>query len=210
MIACVSPAEFNFDESLNTLKYASRARNIKNKPIINRDPNSALIAQLRQQLHEMQKDMLTFKNVITNNNLELPEGISDASRDLNTVGNPTDIGNQSPMKPGASPTKFGYFGDKETEEENKRMKMEVKVKDIEISQLKTEVKSLKDRIDDFELESGEVTREKDILSLKVETLMKIWDRRGVNVNQEWTDMQRERKISQESEGEGESELDYDV
>lgn len=41
MIACVSPAEINFEETLNTLKYASRARNIKNKPIVNRDPNSA-------------------------------------------------------------------------------------------------------------------------------------------------------------------------
>ena len=64
MIACISPAEFNFDESLNTLKYASRARNIKNKPIVNRDPNSALIAQLRQQLYELQKDMLGFKKFI--------------------------------------------------------------------------------------------------------------------------------------------------
>jgi len=44
MIACVSPAEVNFEETLNTLKYASRARNIKNKPIVNRDPNSAQIA----------------------------------------------------------------------------------------------------------------------------------------------------------------------
>jgi hypothetical protein len=41
MIACISPAEINFEETLNTLKYASRARNIKNKPIVNRDPNSA-------------------------------------------------------------------------------------------------------------------------------------------------------------------------
>jgi hypothetical protein len=40
MIACISPAEINFEETLNTLKYASRARNIKNKPIVNRDPNS--------------------------------------------------------------------------------------------------------------------------------------------------------------------------
>ncbi len=47
MIACVSPAEINFEETLNTLKYASRARNIKNKPIVNRDPNSQLSAQLR-------------------------------------------------------------------------------------------------------------------------------------------------------------------
>ena len=41
MIACISPAEINFEETLNTLKYAARARNIKNKPIVNRDPNSA-------------------------------------------------------------------------------------------------------------------------------------------------------------------------
>lgn len=40
MIACCSPAEFNFEETLNTLKYASRARNIKNKPVVNRDPAS--------------------------------------------------------------------------------------------------------------------------------------------------------------------------
>jgi hypothetical protein len=33
MIACVSPAESNFEESLNTLKYASRAMKIKNKPV---------------------------------------------------------------------------------------------------------------------------------------------------------------------------------
>lgn len=40
MIACCSPAETNFEETLNTLKYASRARNIKNKPVVNRDPAS--------------------------------------------------------------------------------------------------------------------------------------------------------------------------
>jgi len=40
MIACCSPAETSYEETLNTLKYASRARNIKNKPIVNRDPAS--------------------------------------------------------------------------------------------------------------------------------------------------------------------------
>lgn len=47
MIACVSPAESNYEESLNAIKYASRARNIKNKPVINRDPNSILIDSLK-------------------------------------------------------------------------------------------------------------------------------------------------------------------
>ena len=55
MIACVSPAESNFEETLNTMKYASRARNIKNKPIINRDPTTALIASLKQQIFQLNK-----------------------------------------------------------------------------------------------------------------------------------------------------------
>lgn len=50
MIACVSPADVNLEESLNTLRYANRARNIKNKPVVNRDPAAAQIAALRQQL----------------------------------------------------------------------------------------------------------------------------------------------------------------
>eukprot|EP01083_Nonionella_stella_P064027 166520_1 len=50
MIACISPAADNFDESLNSLKYANRARNIKNKPVINRDPNSAKIERLRDRI----------------------------------------------------------------------------------------------------------------------------------------------------------------
>lgn len=32
MIACISPAAYNYEETINTLKYASRAREIKNKP----------------------------------------------------------------------------------------------------------------------------------------------------------------------------------
>lgn len=47
MIACCSPAESRYEETLNTLKYASRARNIENKPIINRDPASQQIVELR-------------------------------------------------------------------------------------------------------------------------------------------------------------------
>ena len=50
MIACVSPADINIDESTQTLRYANRARNIRNKPVVNRDPNAAAISLLRQQL----------------------------------------------------------------------------------------------------------------------------------------------------------------
>ena len=48
MVACVSPADCNMEETLNTLRYADRARKIKNKPVINRDPQSDEIMRLRQ------------------------------------------------------------------------------------------------------------------------------------------------------------------
>lgn len=50
MIACVSPADINIEESIQTLRYANRARNIRNKPVVNRDPNAAQISHLRQRL----------------------------------------------------------------------------------------------------------------------------------------------------------------
>jgi kinesin family protein 4/21/27 len=50
MICCVSPAAINYNESLNALRYANRARNIKNKPIINRDPTLVMIDQMRVTL----------------------------------------------------------------------------------------------------------------------------------------------------------------
>ncbi|EDO49629.1 predicted protein, partial [Nematostella vectensis] len=54
MLACVSPADSNYEETLNTLRYADRARHIKNKPIINRDPQLAEIMRLRQQIEMLQ------------------------------------------------------------------------------------------------------------------------------------------------------------
>jgi len=53
MVACVSPAEANFEESLNTLRYAARARNIKNKPVVNRDAHASQVAQLRAEIEAL-------------------------------------------------------------------------------------------------------------------------------------------------------------
>ncbi|KAL5184201.1 Kinesin-like protein KIN-4A [Glycine soja] len=56
MIACISPADINAEETLNTLKYANRARNIQNKPV-NRDLISNEMQQLRQQLKYLQAEL---------------------------------------------------------------------------------------------------------------------------------------------------------
>ena len=45
MIATISSSYYNFDETLSTLKYASRAKYITNVPIINRDPKDTLLLE---------------------------------------------------------------------------------------------------------------------------------------------------------------------
>ncbi|PWA55123.1 P-loop containing nucleoside triphosphate hydrolases superfamily protein [Artemisia annua] len=61
MIACVSPADTNAEETLNTLKYANRARNIQNKAIVNRDPVNAQMQMMKNQIEQLQAELLYVK-----------------------------------------------------------------------------------------------------------------------------------------------------
>ncbi|XP_062097683.1 kinesin-like protein KIN-4C isoform X2 [Humulus lupulus] len=61
MIACVSPADTNAEETLNTLKYANRARNIQNKAVINRDPMAAQLQRMRSQVEQLQAELLFYR-----------------------------------------------------------------------------------------------------------------------------------------------------
>ncbi|CAM9676711.1 unnamed protein product, partial [Choristocarpus tenellus] len=47
MVAAISPAGYNYEETLSTLRYANRAKNIKNKPKINEDPKDAMLRQYK-------------------------------------------------------------------------------------------------------------------------------------------------------------------
>lgn len=55
MIACVSPADSNMEETINTLRYADRARKIKNKPIVNVDPRAAEMSRLKHQVRKVKE-----------------------------------------------------------------------------------------------------------------------------------------------------------
>ncbi|XP_032719529.1 kinesin-like protein KIF17 [Lontra canadensis] len=55
MVACLSPADNNYDETLSTLRYASRAKNIKNKPRINEDPKDALLREYQEEIKKLKE-----------------------------------------------------------------------------------------------------------------------------------------------------------
>ena len=57
MIANVGPADYNFDETLNTLRYASRAKNIQNKPRINEDPKDALLREYQDEISKLKEQL---------------------------------------------------------------------------------------------------------------------------------------------------------
>lgn len=76
MIACVSPADYNVAETLSTLRYADRARKIKNKPIVNQDPHAAEINRLKGIIQKLRVELLTKGGTMT----------ASLSNDLESVG----------------------------------------------------------------------------------------------------------------------------
>ncbi|XP_061592388.1 kinesin-like protein KIF1B isoform X31 [Cololabis saira] len=57
MVAALSPADINYDETLSTLRYADRAKNIKCNAVINEDPNNKLVRDLKDEVARL-KDLL--------------------------------------------------------------------------------------------------------------------------------------------------------
>ncbi|XP_067442633.1 kinesin-like protein KIF17 isoform X2 [Thunnus thynnus] len=53
MIACLSPADNNYEESLSTLRYANRAKSIQNRPRINEDPKDALLREYQEEIKKL-------------------------------------------------------------------------------------------------------------------------------------------------------------
>ena len=71
MVACLSPADNNYDETLSTLRYANRAKNIKNKPKINEDPKDALLRQYQEEIQKLKAMLMGQLEIPT----ELTSGI---------------------------------------------------------------------------------------------------------------------------------------
>jgi hypothetical protein len=60
-LACVSPAEVNLNETLSTLRYAYRTRNIQNKPVKNGDPVKEELRRLNNVLYQLKIELVREK-----------------------------------------------------------------------------------------------------------------------------------------------------
>ncbi|XP_066916698.1 kinesin-II 95 kDa subunit-like [Clytia hemisphaerica] len=57
MVANMGPASYNYEETITTLRYANRAKNIKNKPKINEDPKDALLREFQEEIKRLQGEL---------------------------------------------------------------------------------------------------------------------------------------------------------
>lgn len=57
MIATISPAADNYEETLSTLRYADRAKRIVNHAIVNEDPNAKVIRELREEVEKLKEQL---------------------------------------------------------------------------------------------------------------------------------------------------------
>ncbi|XP_069817896.1 kinesin-like protein KIF27 isoform X2 [Dendropsophus ebraccatus] len=74
MITCISPSTSDFDESLNSLKYSNRARNIKNKPIVNYNPDW-------DRIDEMELEIKALREALQNQQSSRVSRTSQVSQD---------------------------------------------------------------------------------------------------------------------------------
>ncbi|CAN2387971.1 Belongs to the TRAFAC class myosin-kinesin ATPase superfamily. Kinesin family [Pristimantis euphronides] len=90
MVACLSPADNNYDETLSTLRYANRAKNIKNKPRINEDPKDALLREYQEEIRKL-KAMLSDQSDIK----ELPAFQKPPKKPIQTEVNGHEVDAES-------------------------------------------------------------------------------------------------------------------
>uniref|UniRef100_A0A8I5UFW6 Kinesin family member 27 n=1 Tax=Pongo abelii TaxID=9601 RepID=A0A8I5UFW6_PONAB len=80
MITCVSPSSSNFDESLNSLKYANRARNIRNKPTVNFSPESDRIDEMEFEIKLLREALQSQQAGVSQTTQIHREGSPDTNR----------------------------------------------------------------------------------------------------------------------------------
>jgi hypothetical protein len=85
MIACVNPSVSNLEETLNTLRYADRARKIKNKPIVNIDSKTAEIVSLRKQIDLLKNEIIVINTQAAREHFDLSSKLANLQTRLGCV-----------------------------------------------------------------------------------------------------------------------------
>ncbi|EDV28819.1 uncharacterized protein TRIADDRAFT_52074 [Trichoplax adhaerens] len=207
MVTNIGPADYNFDETITTLRYANRAKNIKNKPHINEDPKDALLRQFQEEISRLKsalenKGKVPGKKRSRRRKGEQHEFGSDDDEDENEDDeeDEEDIENSIEQeKQKIEEEKQALIANENMlAEEKERVLAEIEVRATELSKQKKERDALSSKIKAAEMEmqkkieaKSEVAKEKqkNVLELKQEVSSKVKEYKSLsseleNVNKE--------------------------
>ena len=152
MCANAGPAEYNYDETLSTLRYANRAKNIKNKPVINEDPKDAMIREYQDEIMKLKNRLAGIQTAappmsknVDREPMAEAKGGDDANRG-DTNSETANLSNDEKIK--------------ELEEQAEKEKAEI------IARSKEEMNKLID-------EQSQTTKERKILEAKLDEESKV-------------------------------------
>ncbi|KAK2573960.1 Kinesin-like protein KIF12 [Acropora cervicornis] len=91
-IACISPSSYVVQDTLNTLRYAHRAKKIKNKPVVQMDPKETLILSLKREIKLLRTENAYFRQ-------QLGLASSDSQTSLTSTDSETTIGTEHGSTP---------------------------------------------------------------------------------------------------------------
>ena len=86
MIATISPALDNYEESLSTLRYANRAKKIVNHAVVNEDPNAKVIRELREEIDTLRRELEKAKAKA--NQDSIIEQLTETEKLVNEISKP--------------------------------------------------------------------------------------------------------------------------
>ena len=166
MIANISPADYNFEETMSTLRYANRAKNIKNSPKINEDPKDALLNKYLDEIKDLKRLLQNLKegkeitlplqslkeggNSVNQNNSSLR---NSQNMSKHSIGNgdldELELSNSEFLSEDGNERKFSLISEENNKDQEEIQKVLLK-KEQELHQEKTQKQQLESALKELE------------------------------------------------------------
>ncbi|GFU18479.1 kinesin-like protein KIF3B [Nephila pilipes] len=205
MIACTSPASYNLEETITTLRYANRAKNIKNKPVVNVDPKDAILLQFKQEITRL-KAQLALKEAKRKKKKESPKITDDAVEDDDIDSSSVEIVKK--MENLLQEERVAYLNEQNlmTEEKEKILR-DIKAKDEELRLENEAREKIKQHLE--ELEAKLLCGGKNIIDHTNQQQRILEKRRQELAEQKRIEREMQAKLLEEEESTLEKKETYD-
>lgn len=147
MIATIGPAESNYVETISTLRYANRAKNIENKTHVNSEPGDALLTRFQQEIDQLKKQLEESINDIGEDEEE--EDISDEEFSDDTLTDP-ELDSLDPDEKKQRKKMLREEKEKQNKEKAYQARKVLEEKKAELQRTKKQQEELKDKLQRLE------------------------------------------------------------